>query len=1475
MAASTQLEPEPEPEPAAVATATSSRPTIDCSDRERSPVGRAADNCPPLGRSAAEPAGEEPAELTGEARTSGARGGSHLGPGSSEQQVAAGEGRKLAAWSQVLREAIERQAGLSGRGGPEAQQLEQRRRSQKAGSWAGPKDDNDNDYSSESSRAQSSSRSQTARQQPAGSLGLDKAEPRRKQRQRVAGPAPELATAGAQEAATGALQLSRLAAGSGELAGGGAAAGQWRQRQEQRPLADCESAAGQTATSNSAPSARRQQPASRRRSPDGRPADEDNRGGSSSNNNNGANSGATSAPPSSSWASQSQAQQAVGKKRRPQASNKRQRATSGNCEESFTADGGPERLNSVSISPPAAVGAAEGQPRERPAVECITNWQSGDGGGSRSQAPLQSLSQQQQRRRRQQDSRQAETVAERQQVNSSSGNTGPTSDPGGAACRANELGPGTECDNSGSLTQRRSPLRQQQQQQQQSSSASSGPATAAAARAEPEAVQAASGRSGLSGGHSTNCNCGAKCTGGACDGRPKDDTILDKLNNDNDNNNNNHRLERLQQQRLQSDSNNTCSNQDDDCKPDFIKNTQQPNESSSEEATTTTTTVAVKTSNDLTPKQHPGPASNLEEANWSPQGHQTNTSTIDATDSRRTHSRNKQQDQQQVVIQTATSCPKNTAPSSQQTECCLHNKLSRTTNSNAGETTNPSDISKSEGDHSKRSVCNQSSDPSSTTCNSNNNNNSHNNSNKNNNNHDSGDRNISNSKGSTNNISQTIDNCESSTQPLNAIITTSNKSASKKQQQKLRNQSRSEPQQKNYSCDTNINCFNSNENLISTNGRSSNQIISSNNLSSSSPSTSSSSTRQSQPDHHQHNHQHHYLHHHHQQQQQKPQVAQTTELAMDNESKYPNEQASDDLAISKILIHDSSPSLNSKIAMMHPIKEPTPNNIDICNSNDLTPAGEAKVETLSCKDKETNNNLKVYRNEYSHSNSVDKVEHNNDCIVHNKSFEAQPKPQDPNNSTTTMSNINLDLSNNSNESTGMNGSSVDHHPQSTVAAESDNSTQDQSSDNNHQQAEQQQQQQHVPSQQPPANNRSILILREIDPNSSEASVRDIFDSESCPSKPVHCEYALHNSWYVTFKDDEDARLALAYIRKHIVKWNGQPIMARYKPKPAVPSASNQPPPHIVPTMVMQTAAAVASGQINPQVAGATIIDSAAGGAPGGVTADLAVTSANVASAAAVASNAATSVVNGGQQVVMSSMINSSTSQAATAAASPTSGAAPNGGPVLLPYAHQAMHLGGAGANGTSSNGANGMMQSAQHHHSHHHHQHHHHQHHQMSGTPHHYGYSAVAYYNPNGPMLTPWHYSNGPQYDLSEVFIYNGLAPYPASKASNSKLGASSGTISGAALLGGEVLYQQQAHHHHHLSSHHDNNHHHHHHHHHHQSSQHHNAHHNSHSHHQNNSNNGGTPNQQMFGGGGSQNHGGGGKSSAHQRSNHKNNKHK
>lgn len=310
--------------------------------------------------------------------------------------------------------------------------------------------------------------------------------------------------------------------------------------------------------------------------------------------------------------------------------------------------------------------------------------------------------------------------------------------------------------------------------------------------------------------------------------------------------------------------------------------------------------------------------------------------------------------------------------------------------------------------------------------------------------------------------------------------------------------------------------------------------------------------------------------------------------------------------------------------------------------------------------------------------------------------------------------------------------------------------------------EQDRQKQQVPSQ-PPANNRSILILREIDPNTPEESVKDIFNSENCPSKPVHCEYALHNSWYVTFKDDEDAKVALAYIRRYIITWNGQPIMARYKPKPAAPSASSQPPPNIVPPLVIQS-----SQDSNSEL-----------------------------TSTSTAANSSKSEL-GSSPVIMTST---------TAAAPPTLAASSPGATTLLPYHHYQHHQ----PNHSMMHMGSIMPHTHNPHHHHNQHPHHHHQH--PVPDTHNYGYSAVAYYGQHGPVLTPWHYSNAPQYDLSEVFIFNGLTPYPVNvKGGNNKKGllnSSGGGILGAALLGGELAYATPPHHHAHR---HNHNHHHHHH---------------------------------------------------------------
>lgn len=110
------------------------------------------------------------------------------------------------------------------------------------------------------------------------------------------------------------------------------------------------------------------------------------------------------------------------------------------------------------------------------------------------------------------------------------------------------------------------------------------------------------------------------------------------------------------------------------------------------------------------------------------------------------------------------------------------------------------------------------------------------------------------------------------------------------------------------------------------------------------------------------------------------------------------------------------------------------------------------------------------------------------------------------------------------------------------------------------------------------NNRSILLLREINSDTPEQLVKDIFVKTS---QPVRAEYAHNNSWYVTFKNDEEARLALAYIRNYEIEWNNKPIMARIKSKPA-PLIQNPQTPSIPGTPQPQTSPAPSGSHYSHQ-----------------------------------------------------------------------------------------------------------------------------------------------------------------------------------------------------------------------------------------------------------------------------------------------------
>ncbi|RDD38304.1 La-related protein [Trichoplax sp. H2] len=81
----------------------------------------------------------------------------------------------------------------------------------------------------------------------------------------------------------------------------------------------------------------------------------------------------------------------------------------------------------------------------------------------------------------------------------------------------------------------------------------------------------------------------------------------------------------------------------------------------------------------------------------------------------------------------------------------------------------------------------------------------------------------------------------------------------------------------------------------------------------------------------------------------------------------------------------------------------------------------------------------------------------------------------------------------------------------------------------------------------PVTNRCTIILREIDRRTPTEDIMNLF-SDTCP-KPISCEFAHNNSWYVSFDNDEKAQEAFNYIREVVKEFQGKPIMARIKAKP--------------------------------------------------------------------------------------------------------------------------------------------------------------------------------------------------------------------------------------------------------------------------------------------------------------------------------------
>ena len=86
--------------------------------------------------------------------------------------------------------------------------------------------------------------------------------------------------------------------------------------------------------------------------------------------------------------------------------------------------------------------------------------------------------------------------------------------------------------------------------------------------------------------------------------------------------------------------------------------------------------------------------------------------------------------------------------------------------------------------------------------------------------------------------------------------------------------------------------------------------------------------------------------------------------------------------------------------------------------------------------------------------------------------------------------------------------------------------------------------------------RCVVIIREINKETPVESIINIF--EQCKVKCLNCEFAGSRSWYLTFKDEQEAQVAVQFIKEEAQSFNDQPLFARIKtnPIPRVNSANN-------------------------------------------------------------------------------------------------------------------------------------------------------------------------------------------------------------------------------------------------------------------------------------------------------------------------------
>ena len=77
--------------------------------------------------------------------------------------------------------------------------------------------------------------------------------------------------------------------------------------------------------------------------------------------------------------------------------------------------------------------------------------------------------------------------------------------------------------------------------------------------------------------------------------------------------------------------------------------------------------------------------------------------------------------------------------------------------------------------------------------------------------------------------------------------------------------------------------------------------------------------------------------------------------------------------------------------------------------------------------------------------------------------------------------------------------------------------------------------------------RCVVILREIDKDTPVDAILGLF--AACSVKCVHCEHAGNRSWYLSFRDEAEAHVAVQFLKEDVQTFNGEALFARIKTLP--------------------------------------------------------------------------------------------------------------------------------------------------------------------------------------------------------------------------------------------------------------------------------------------------------------------------------------